>query len=180
MARMDYADLETLPEDAKEYLKTRRSPGGNIFRMLAHAGSATPGHLGFGTALRKHLSIDLILYEYVIVRVANLQSAGYVIRQHEEFLRRNDISEDVILGLRTRPRPEHFTDAELAALQFTDEMVLNVRVSDETFKRARACFSPQQLMHITLTIGQYMLTCRVAETFDVDLQPHPRETAKVD
>ena len=29
-------------------------------------------------------------------------------------------------------------------------------------------FGPEALMHIVLAAGQYMLTCRIAETFDVE------------
>jgi 4-carboxymuconolactone decarboxylase len=171
MPRIPYADLETIPEDAKQFLGTRRSPTGNVFRMLANAGKVTAGYLGFGTALRQNLAIDLMLYEYIIVRVGNLSRAGYVIRQHEAFLRRNKVSEDIILALRVRPDAACFTEAERIALKFVDEIVRDVRVSEATFQAAAKHFTPEQLMHMTLTIGQYMLTCRVVETFDVDLQP---------
>ena len=62
-------------------------------------------------------------------------------------------------------------EKERAALKLTDEVVLNVRASEETFAAADKHFSPEQLMHIVLTLGQYMMTCRIVETFDVDLQP---------
>ncbi|HEX3971832.1 MAG TPA: hypothetical protein VHX19_10940, partial [Stellaceae bacterium] len=80
MPRIPYADLDALPEDARQYLGARRSPQGNVFKMIANAGKATTGYLGFGAHLRQNLAIDLLLYEYVIVRVANLSRAGYVIR----------------------------------------------------------------------------------------------------
>jgi 4-carboxymuconolactone decarboxylase len=171
MPRIPYADLESLPEDAKRFLGARRSPQGNVFRMIANAGKATAGYLGLGAAIREHLSIDLLLYEYVVVRVANLSRAGYVIRQHEAFLRKQKVSEDIILALRVRPDSPVFNSAERAALRLVDEIVLNVRASEATFKEAAAHFSPEQLMHIVLTAGQYMLTSRIVETFDVDLQP---------
>ena len=171
MARIPYADLDRLPEEARELLQGRRSPGGNVFRMLANAGAATTGYLTFGAVLRKNLAIDLLLYEMVIVRVANLCRAGYVIRQHEAFLRKQNVSEDAILGLRVRPDAPVFSESERAALRLTDEVVLNVRASEATFAEAARHFSPEALMHIVMTIGQYMLTCRVVETFDVDLQP---------
>src|SRR5580704_6436621 len=98
MPRIPYADLDKLSDDAKRILGNRRSPQGNVFRMLANAGDATAGYLALGAALREHLSIDLILYEYIIVRVANLSRAGYVIRQHEAFLRKQKVSEDAILA----------------------------------------------------------------------------------
>jgi alkylhydroperoxidase family enzyme len=171
MPRIPYADLEALPEEAKKYLQARRSPTGNVFRMFANAGVATAGYLGFGALLRQNLAIDLLLYEMIIVRVANLSRAGYVIRQHEAFLRKQKVSEDVILALRVRPFSPVFSDKERAALQLVDEVVLNVRASDATFAEAAKHFGPEGLMHIVLTTGQYMLTCRVVETFDVDWQP---------
>jgi alkylhydroperoxidase family enzyme len=171
MARVDYADLDKLPEDAKALLATRRSPGGNIFRMFANANRVTAGYLGFGTALRKHLAIDIILYEYVIVRVANLSKSPYVIRQHEQFLRRNKVDEDKILSLRTNPSPRYFDEKEMAMLRFVDEFTLNVRVSDATFAEAKRHFTPEQLMHVSMTAGLYMFTARVAESFDIEMEP---------
>ena len=175
MPRIPYADLDSLSEDSKDLLQARRSPQGNVFRMIANAGKATAGYLAFGAALRQNLAIDLLLYEYVIVRVANLSRAGYVIRQHEAFLRKQKVSEDVILALRVRPSSPVFSDKERAALRLVDEIVLNVRASEEAFSQATAHFTGEQLMHIVLTVGQYMLTSRVVETFDVDLQPPKAE-----
>jgi 4-carboxymuconolactone decarboxylase len=171
MARIPYANLDDLPEDAKAFLQKKRSPGGNIFRMFANAGKATEGYLSFGVELRENLAIDILLYEYIIVRVGNLCRSGYVVRAHEKFLRKEKVSEDKILALRMRPELADFSESELVALQFVDELVANVRVSDETFAKAQKHFNSEQLMHITLAAGQYMLTCRVAETFAVDLQP---------
>lgn len=171
MPGIPYADLDALPEESRKLLQTRRSPGGNVFRMIANAGRATAGYLGFGAALRQNLAIDLLLYEYVIVRVANLSRARYVARQHEAFLRMQNVSEDILLALRFRPDAAVFSEKERAALKLTDEVVLNVRASEETFAAADKHFSPEQLMHIVLTLGQYMMTCRIVETFDVDLQP---------
>lgn len=171
MPRIPYADLDSLPEDARRFLGTRRSPQGNVFRMIANAGKAASGYLALGTALRQDRAIDLLLYEYVIVRVANLCRAGYVIRQHEGFLRKQKVSEDIILALRVHPDAPVFSAAERAALRLVDEVVLNVRASDATFAAAAAHYTPEQLMHIVMVAGQYMLTSRIVETFDVELQP---------
>jgi alkylhydroperoxidase family enzyme len=170
MPRIPYANFDDLSDEARAYLGTKRSPGGNIFRMFANAGKATVGYLHFGVALRQNLAIDILLYEYVIVRVANLSRSGYVARAHEKFLRKQNVSEDKILALRMRPASADFSESELAALQFVDELVADVRVSDETFARTKKYFNAEQLMHITLAAGQYMLTSRVAETFAIELQ----------
>ena len=50
-------------------------------------------------------------------------------------------------------------------------MVLDVKVSDETFALAQKHYTEEQLMHLMLSTCHYMLACRIAETFEVDLQP---------
>lgn len=171
MPRIPYVEPENLSPEVKEVLQTRRSPGGRIFRMMANAGKATVGYLGFGAALRQNLAIDLMLYELVVTRVAILSNCAYVLRQHEGFLRRNGTSEDKLLALRTRTESHVFTDAERAALNLVDEVVLNVRASEATFVEAARHYGPEALMHIVLATCQYMMTCRVAETFDVEPEP---------
>lgn len=52
----------------------------------------------------------------------------------------------------------NFSDKELAALRLTDEVFMNVRASEATVAEAAKHFSPEALLHIMLTIGQYMLT----------------------
>lgn len=173
MARIPYADLDKAPDNVKQLLQTLRNPGGNIFRLLLNAGAVTGPYLEFGAVLRNTLAIDLLLYEMIIVRVANLSKSGYVIRQHENFLRKHKVSEDSILALRTRLSLGNFSEQELAVLQLTDEVVLNVRASEATVAEAAKHFSPEALLHIMLTIGLYMMTCRMLETFDVELQPSP-------
>ncbi len=174
MPRIPYVDPEAMAPEVKAVLQTRRSPGGRIFQMMANAGKATAGYLGFGAALRQNLAIDILIYEITVVRVGILSNCAYVIRQHEAFLRRNGYPEEKILALRTRIDSAVFSEAERAALKLVDEVVLNVRASDETFAEAQRHYGPEALMHIVLTVGQYMMTCRVAETFDVELEP-PKE-----
>ena len=60
MPRIPYVEVDDMAPEVKEVLKTRRSPGGRIFRMMANAGKATAGYLGFGAALRGNLAIDLM------------------------------------------------------------------------------------------------------------------------
>ena len=55
-------------------------------------------------------------------------------------------------------------------MRYTDDIVQNVRASDETFQTMEAAFSHQELVELTLTIGYYMMVSRFLETFDVDIE----------
>ena len=55
-------------------------------------------------------------------------------------------------------------------MRFTDDVVRNVRASDETFEPLRARLSLQELQELTITIGFYMAVSRYLETFGVDIE----------
>lgn len=44
-----------------------------------------------------------------------------------------------------------------------------MRASDETLAAMRERFSPREIVELLLTIGQYMLVARVAETTGIEL-----------
>jgi hypothetical protein len=63
-----------------------------------------------------------------------------------------------------------FDSLECRVLDFTDAVVCQVKAPPEMFDALAAQLPPQQLMEIVMTIGYYMLVCRVLENFEVDLE----------
>ena len=59
---------------------------------------------------------------------------------------------------------------ERAVLQNTDEMAEKIRVTDETFAKAKAFLSDQQIVELTTTIGYYGMVSRILETLQVELE----------
>ena len=55
-------------------------------------------------------------------------------------------------------------------MRYTDDVVANVKASDETFEPLRAGLSLQELQELTITIGFYMAVSRYLETFGVDIE----------
>ena len=55
-------------------------------------------------------------------------------------------------------------------MRYTDDVVANVRASDETFDALAARLSVQELQELTVTIGFYMAVSRYLETFGVDIE----------
>jgi alkylhydroperoxidase family enzyme len=82
-------------------------------------------------------------------------------------------------------RKAGWTDADIAAIEqgdasrldplstdllaFVDECVKNVRVSDRTFAQLRTHISEEAVADLILLIGFYMMTARVLETLDIEL-----------
>ena len=53
-------------------------------------------------------------------------------------------------------------------LRYTDDVVRNVKASDKTLKAVQAFLTPGAVVELTLTIGYYMMVCRLLETTGVE------------
>ncbi len=168
MARIPYPDLDAAPEKVREALA--KLPDANIFRMAAHAESATRSFFGLGTALLYKGTLDPVLRELAIVRVGHLSAASYEIFQHEAILRDLGVAEVKIAALAEGAESDQFDETERDVLRFTDDVVRNVRASDETFGPIRERFDERQIAELIMAIGYYMMVSRFLETLDVDAE----------
>lgn len=168
MARIDYVTDETIPETAKETF-AKLAPL-NIFRMMAHSGKMLGHYTRLGGCILSKSKLDPILREIAILRVGYISDASYETFQHERIGRDVGMSDDLITRVKEGPSAGGFTELEQLIMNFVDDVVFNVRASDETFIPLRKHLSDQEMQELTLTIGFYMMTCRFLETFDVDIE----------
>ena len=61
-----------------------------------------------------------------------------------------------------------FTDNEKAVLRYADDVVRNVKASDKMLKAVQGFLTPGAVVELTLTIGYYMMVCRLLETTGVE------------
>lgn len=168
MARIDYVTDETIPEAAKEIF-AKLAPL-NIFRMMAHSGKMLGHYTRLGNCILSKSKLDPVLREIAILRVGYISKATYETFQHERIGRDAGMSDELIASVKQGPGAGGFTELEQLVMNFTDDVVENVRASDETFDALRKHLSDQEMQELTLTIGFYMMTSRFLETFDVDIE----------
>src|SRR5262249_1413101 len=151
-----------------EFLDKLR-PHMNIMRMLANSEAGLKGFTRMGNALLNRSELDPTLRELAILRVGRLSRTAYEVFQHERMAREAGVPDDKIAALRdaTIEAPA-FNDNEKAVLRFTDDVVRNVRASDKNLKAVQAFLSQGAVVELTLTIGYYMMVCRLLETTGVD------------
>ncbi len=173
MARIPYFDLEQASPTVREQLRAR--PPLNVYRMVAHGGPAGEGFLALGSALLRQGSLDPVLRELIILRVGALSDARYEIHQHRRVATGVGVTaekiEAVLIDPGTPPSDGLFSPLEAAALRYCDAVVRKVKAPTELFDRLAGELTHQQLMELTMTIGFYMLVCRVLENFEVDIEP---------
>lgn len=171
MARIPYFDPEKAQGRAREAYK--KLPGLNIFRMMGHSGDMLDGFVKLGNQILMFGKLDPILREIAIVRVGVLSKAKYEVYQHEEISRRLGMSEEKIKAIHEGPDAKVWNEMERLVMRFTDDVVLNVRASDTTFKPLEERLSYQELQELVIAIGFYMMASRFLENFDVDIEETP-------
>ena len=169
MARVPYPDPASLEPDVRETLG-KMAPL-NIFRMLAGGQGLMPAFLKLGNYLLFKSKLNPILREVAIIRAGVLSKAKYEVHQHERIGRDLGMSEALIKAMHVGPSDPALSEMERLVMLYTDDVVLNVRASDATFKPLMAKLSLQEMQELTITIGFYMMVSRYLETFDIDIEP---------
>lgn len=171
MARIPYPDPAALDPAIRDALG-KMGPL-NIFRMMAGGGELLTAFTRMGGYLLFKTKLDPVLREIAIIRVGVLSKASYEVFQHERIGRDLGMSDALIAAIHQGPESGAFNPLQRLVMQYTDDVVRNVRASDATFKPVQQHLSVQELQELTVTIGYYMMVSRFLETFDVDIEAKP-------
>jgi len=171
MARLPYLDPEHAEPRVADLLS--KAPDLGIFRMVANAQGAFPGWMRFGGALFDPAEIDPLLRELAITRVAAMTpGADYEWVQHAAITLEVGGTEEQLDAIRRG-------DLDAAVLgpdgglvvRFTTQVVRDATPDEETFAAMTARFTPREIIHLLLLIGQYMMLARIMATVQIDLEP---------
>lgn len=169
MARIPYFDLALAPASYTELLGSR--PPLNLYRMLPHAGPAAEGFVKLGGALLRQSQLDARLREIAILRVGLVSDAGYEVHQHRRVARSVGLADDKVAALAPGADVSALDERERFVLEFTDQLLHNVKAPDAMFARAQSYFEPREIAELVLTVGFYMMVSRFLENFEVDIEP---------
>jgi alkylhydroperoxidase family enzyme len=170
MARLPYVDPTTAPERVRETLAGLAVPL-NIFYMMAHAETNLRSLLRLGGTILSKQQLSGRLRELAILRIASISPARYEWVQHVPIAKAAGITASQVKALEAGDvSTDCFDTRDRLVLRFTDEVVRDVRASDETFGLMTKQFPPREIVELTLAIGYYMLIARLLETTGVDLE----------
>ncbi len=171
MARIPYADPQKASEEVRKTLDELPVKL-NIFRLMAHAETCFRPLLRLGSVILSQQKLDASLRELAILQVAKLSPAEYEWVQHVAIAEAVGVTPQQIQALDEGDvDADSFSDRERLLLEFTTELVRDVRVCDDTFGEMEKSFSPQEIVELILAIGFYMTMARLMETLDIDLEP---------
>jgi len=173
MARIPYLTHETAQPAARELFERIEANGFgvmNFYRVVMHAPEIGQRLLQLGNAVLFKGPLPRELRELAILRVAQATGSDYEGVQHERIARELGLAPEKIAAARAGADDPALSERERVVVRFAGEVSAGVRPSPETFARAQALFSAEELVQLTITVGFYNLVSRVLETFEVELE----------
>lgn len=174
VARIPYADPETLPETARALIMERGNL--NVYRMLANARKVFTGWMIAG---RQHLTSDTFsprLRELVILRCAYLLDAPYELAQHLSLAPQVGIGDAEIAALASEKDvgAGEFSGIEAAVLQLVTEMFTAGDVSDATFAQVHEMLGDEGTVELIMLAGRYAGLALMLAVLRVDVDADAR------
>ncbi len=170
MARIPYPDMAQAHPKVREAYEALPAKL-NIFRMLAHAERNYAGFMQLGGTILGRQKLDARLRELAILRIAQVSRARYEWDQHVPIALAAGVTQEQIDALEAgRSEAASFDKTDGLLLDFTGEVMRDVRASDASLARMTEQFSSQEVVELVLVIGFYMMVARLLETTGVDLE----------
>jgi alkylhydroperoxidase family enzyme len=173
MARVPYIDEHSNPELSPLIETIRRERRGKlipVYGLLLHSPDIAEQWMHFINAVRWKSSLSSRLREMVILRVALLNNAQYVIDVHMgHFAQGDGLSLAECEHLLDRDiKPGVFDHSEECAIRYVDELTLGSSVSDVTHEANKKHRSDRELVELSVLIGAYNMHTRMINALKID------------
>jgi len=114
--------------------------------------------------VRFHTSVPRRLNEFAILIQARLWTSQVEWTAHYPLALKAGLAQSVADDLKVGNRPASMQPDEAVVYDLCNELSTKHKVSDATFKRARAIFSDQQLVDLAAVSGAYVTTAMLLKT----------------
>ncbi len=174
MARISLIEPDEIPslrEFAQQIRNGRQGAILNIYKALVHSPGLAVSWFQHINAVRWGTELEGRLREVVIIRIAHLTGAAYILRQHVPKLAEAEgLSPEQCAALGHWRDADAFDDRTRAALAFADAMTEDIQVPDTVFEPLRDHYTERQIVELTVLIASYNMHARVLRALDVDLE----------
>ena len=173
MARVSYVDEGSHPQLAELIAQMRAQRRGkliSVYGLLLHSPEVAQAWMALINAVRWRTGLDARLREIVILRVAALNDAAYVIDVHRRhFTDADGLAAAECEALCAAQMPSGlFGETEEAVIAYIDESTRGAHVSTETFARVRRFLDERQIVELSVLVGAYNMHTRVINALEID------------
>tara|TARA_Y100000996_G_scaffold413016_1_gene400344 strand:- start:494 stop:1051 length:558 start_codon:yes stop_codon:yes gene_type:complete len=168
-------------EDASEDIhlvldKLKESYNGRIvgpYRVLLYKPSLAEVVCNTADQIRKETTLESEIRELVTIIVARQIDCVYVWSAHQPGALQSGVPIEVIDSIEKKHEINYklLSNRQRIAVDFTNELIKNNRVSDQLFDDAQKTFGIEGVVDLASTIGQYYMLGSVLNSFEVDPDP---------
>ncbi|HZN24490.1 MAG TPA: carboxymuconolactone decarboxylase family protein [Burkholderiales bacterium] len=152
-------------------VKSERGRLINLYRVLLNSPPVAESWLDFNSTVRFKTALEPALREMIILRVCVLNGAEYQAQIHgASHASKAGVTRAQIEALGDWRPSAVFTDAQRAALAWTDAMTGDIEVPDALHVELRRYFDDRQVVEITVLVGAYNMHTRVARALEIDTE----------
>ena len=126
------------------------------------------------TYLRFESGLDPQVRELAILVIAREMRSQFEWTMHEPVAREVGLEPEAIEVVRDNKSPQNLTEKNALIIRFGRELVREPKLSSETFSQVAQAFSEEELVTLTLLMGNYMRTALLLRAVDMQL-PVDRE-----
>jgi 4-carboxymuconolactone decarboxylase len=163
----------------QEIFDKRRAQGGAIINLQLTTGHA-PKFARAASAMAFTIRFDAKtprrLLELTIMRTAQIVGSNYEINQHLPLIKMCGYSDAQIATLPTWRTSTLFEAPERAVLGYVEQVAHGGDVDDATFAALQKYFTPQQIVELTYTVGNYYATGLLTKALRIEVETDGRET----
>ena len=142
----------------------------NLHRVLAHSPGTATAWIATAHALRFASALPRPLAELVVVRAAQLVGSEYELAQHLPMALGCGIAQDSIDALDRWREHDGFAKPERAALAYAEQVAGGGEVDDRVFAALEACFTPREIVELTLLVAFYVATGLLLKALKVKIE----------
>lgn len=173
MARVSYVDERSHPELAALIGQIRQERRGKlipVYGLLLHSPDVARAWMALINAVRWSTRLDARVRELVILRVAALNGASYVIDVHRRHFTSGDGLAAAECDALCAPNVPHgvFGAADAAVIAYVDESTRRAKVSAQVFRQAREFLDERQMVELSVLVGAYNMHTRVINALEID------------
>jgi 4-carboxymuconolactone decarboxylase len=177
MPRISLIDEKDHPELAELIEKIRSGRRGTLlklYRALLHSPALAESWFQHNNAVRWRTQLGGRLREMVIIRIALLNRAQYIITQHVPKLALAEgLSEAECEALSDWRNSTLFNESDRAVLAYADAMTRDVTVPNQIYAAVRHHFDERQTVELTVLIGTYNMHSRVIQALQLEPEANP-------
>jgi len=174
MPRVSLVEKEQAHPVVKELYQKNEEQGWpilNLFKVMGHCPHIGLNFQRMGNSILRGDGLSPKLREIAVLRVGDLAKSEYELTKHAVIGRDAGVSRKQIDDIANWASSSEFSEEERAILTYTDEVVQNVSVKDDTFARLKGFLNEDEIVELTAAIGYYGMVCRILVALQVELEP---------